>query len=465
MNNYKPLTIVVFGATGDLFKRKLSEALFDLYNEEILPVQTTIYGYSRKDFSDKDFRDFVLKNIPGKNEEKVNAFLKNVFYRQGDIENIETYNELKKELSLRDEQMGECSNKLFYLAVVPELYERVFRNLSVSGLTIPCGSDSSGDKDTWIRILVEKPFGKNQLHAEMLDELLGKLFYEDQVFRIDHYLAKETLQNILAFRFANSLFEPLWSRKHIEKVEIKAYEKSDIQGRGAFYDPLGALKDVGQNHLLQMLSLVSMETPHSLSADSIRRSRSELLSVVNVSKDSSNFIRGQYEDYLLEKGVNNFSETETYFKVELEILNERWKGVPFYIEHGKALSETISEIVVTFKDEGGSSDLFPNIKNTLVFHIQPREAISVDFFAKKSGFGYELEKKTLSFEYKSADSSPFVYPYKKLLVDALKGDQTLFVSTSEICHEWRIVGDIMKKLEEKPLLVYPKGSEVIDIKI
>lgn len=455
---YKPLTIVVFGATGDLFKRKLSEALFDLYNEEVLPAETSIYGYSRKNISDKDFRKMIVENIPKKDTKKSKEFLENIFYRQGDIENLETYDELKKELMLRDETIGECSNKLFYLAVVPELYEKVFRNLSTSGLTIPCAPGSLDKTDTWIRILVEKPFGKNQLHAEMLDELLGKLFSEDQVFRIDHYLAKETLQNILAFRFANSLFEPLWSRKHIEKVEIKAYEKSDIKGRGAFYDPLGALKDVGQNHLLQMLSLVCMETPRSLTADSIRSARAELLSAVNVNNESQDFFRGQYEDYLLEKGVNNFSETETYFRAELSVLNERWKGVPFYIEHGKALSETLSEIVITFKDEGGAGDLFPNIKNTLVFHIQPREAISVDFFAKKSGFGYELDKKTLSFEYKSPDSSPFIYPYKKLLVDALKGDQTLFVSTSEICHEWRIVGDIMKKLEEKPLLTYAKGT-------
>jgi len=462
MDTYKPLTIVIFGATGDLFKKKLSQAFFDLYKEEILPKQTSIYGISRKDLSDEDFRKLLRENFQSKDIKHTKDFLENVFYKKGDIEDIETFEELKKELAMRDEVLGECTNKLFYLAVVPELYEKVFKNLSISGLSIPCAPSADEKNYGWIRILVEKPFGKDQIHAEMLDELLGKLFAEDQIFRIDHYLAKETLQNILAFRFANSLFEPLWSKKHIHSVHIKAFEggeKGAVGEKGGAYDKIGALKDVGQNHLLQMLALVSMESPESLSSESIRRERADLLSAVEVKEDDGEFVRGQYEGYIEEAGVNSFSETETYFKAELNINNERWKGVPFYIEHGKALSKTLAEIAVTFKEKNEEGEgLFPKVNNTLVFHIQPNEGISVDFFAKKSGFLYELEKKTLSFRYKSSDDTPFVYPYKKLLVDVLKGDQTLFVSTEEICQEWRIVGEIMKKLEEKPLFVYPKGT-------
>ena len=459
----KPLTIIIFGATGDLFKRKLAQALFDLHKEKLLPEGTSIFGLSRKDLGEEEFRESVASYVKTEDKESLDVFLKSIFYRQGDILEPKAYENLKQDLVLRDEFLGQCSNKLFYLAVVPDLYEKVFRNLSASGLTIPCAPEFGSDKDAWIRVLVEKPFGQNPVHAEMLDLLLGKLFFEDQIFRIDHYLAKETIQDILAFRFANCLFESLWSRNHIESIFVKSYEKDDVKGRGAFYDKVGALKDVGQNHLLQMLALVGAEKPASLKAEDIRIARANFFKDVSLDSDKCECIRGQYEGYSEELGVREGSETETYFKLKLKIKSERWKGVPFYVEHGKALSETSAEIIVKFKSDCDDAEsLFPETKNTLIFHIQPKEGISIEFMLKNSDSGFGLQKKVLSFDY-SEDASPFVYPYKKLLSDAISGDQTLFVSTDEIKEEWRIVGDIMKVFENVPLKIYEKGSNPEEI--
>lgn len=458
----KPLTIVIFGVTGDLFKKKLSHAFFDLYENGDLGHDFAIYGFSRKDHSDNAFRKTVLGYLSDKDKKDSEEFVKNIFFRSGDILKKETYNNLRAEFEERDNLLGECSNKLFYLAVTPELYDVVFKNLSHSGLTVPCAPETLGQEGAWVKLIVEKPFGRDQIHAKMLDDLLGKLFMEDQIFRIDHYLGKETLQNILAFRFGNALFEGLWSRKYVEKVEIRSYEDSDLKSRAAFYEGVGALNDVGQNHLLQMLALVGMENPQSFSSKNIRKSRADVLAKVSaatLADSDKNFVQAQYKGYTKEPGVEDTSLTETYFKAELLIDNERWKDVPFYIEHGKALDKTKAEIVVTFKSNNNEDEaLFIKSPNVLTFHIQPKEGISIDFFAKKSGFVFELEKKTLSFDYKSSHKSPFVYPYEKLLKDSIIGDQTLFIGTEEIASQWRIVSEVKKVLETTPLIMYEKGS-------
>lgn len=460
----KPLTVIVFGATGDLFKKKLSHAFFDLHKKGELNENFALYGFSRRSLSDEEFRKDVVEGI-GKSKEATD-FAQNIFFRSGDILKNETYQNLKEEILKRDEELGTCSHKLFYLAVTPELYEDVFCNLAHSGLTIPCAPEAPGKEGAWTRVLVEKPFGRDAVHAKMLDELLGKLFLEEQIFRIDHYLAKETLQNILAFRFGNALFESIWSRKYIEKIEIRSQEEHDVKNRGSFYDVVGALNDVGQNHLLQMLALVTMENPKSFEAEDIRISRADLFSKVvlepseEISKD---FARGQYQEYAKETGAEDSSDTETYFRAKVFVENERWKGIPFYLEHGKALDSTRAEIVVTFKNNNQNEEVFVKAPNTLTFHVQPKEGISIDFFAKKSGFAFELEKKTLSFEYKSSHATPFIYPYQKLLKDAISGDQTLFVSTDEVAEEWRIVGEIKKILCTTPLLVYSKGAKAEEI--
>jgi len=456
---HKPISIVVFGVTGDLFKKKLVHAFFDLYKRGELGNDFVLYGYSRKDWSDEEFRKYVQEHLNTKEVDVAEEFVGHLFFRSGDILNKDTYDSLKTDFGERDELLSECTNKLFYLAVTPELYEDVFINLSHSGLTVPCAPGTPGQDGAWIKLIVEKPFGRDELHAKMLDDLLGKLFLEEQIFRIDHYLAKETLQNILAFRFGNTLFESLWSRRHIEKIEICSYEENDLNGRGAFYEDVGALNDVGQNHLLQMLALVAMENPASFSSSDIRRSRADVLASVNVSHDQDGFKRGQYKGYTDEPGVEDTTETETYFKATLKIDNERWKEVPFVLSHGKALPKTKAEIVVTFKNgNNNDSNLFIKSANVLTFHIQPKEGIAIDFFAKKSGYNFELEKKTLAFEYKSTHKTPFVYPYEKLLKDAISGDQTLFIGTEEIASQWRVVSEVKKVFDNIPLLIYDKGQ-------
>ncbi len=455
-----PLTVVIFGATGDLFRKKLAKVFFDIYDRKILPEDTEIIGISRKPLSDQEFRQ-KIKEILNKDSltEREEKFFSKIFYLSGDIKDQETFNEIGKIFVARDEKINKCSNKLFYLAVFPELYEELFRMIARSGLTVPC-APQFGKDDGWIKIFVEKPFGENAEKAESLDNLLGKLFSEDQIFRVDHYLAKETMQNILFFRFANSLFEALWSKKHIKSVAIKIFEEHRVTERGAFYDKIGALKDVGQNHLLSLLSLVAMDMPASLSGNAIRKEREKILASV---KSKGHVVRGQYKGYKAEGGVGENSETETYFKAELTIENERWRGVSFEIEHGKAFSKTDAFIEITYAEKSGD-ELFIGAPNKLIFQIQPSEKIEIEFFAKKPGFeSLALEKQFLTFSYKEGGISPFIYPYEKLLSDGLKGDQTLFVSTGETKEAWRIVDSIEGHMKKEHLQIYEKGINPSEI--
>src|SRR3989344_178388 len=298
----KPLTIVIFGATGDLFQRKLAGALFDLHQKKMLPEKTEIIGFSRKPFSHDQFRAFIQNALATRAGGKViepEEFVSHALYHQGDLGDKKSYELLGAFLAERDRLNGTCSDKLFHLAVPPNLYETVFTRLSASGLAIPCAPGLSDEKKAWTRVLVEKPFGNNEKEAARLDRLLGKLFEEEQIFRIDHYLAKETMQNIISFRFSNGLFESLWDRKHIERVEIKFLKKDDVSGRGSFYAGVGALRGVGQNHLLQMLALIAMENPKELKAERIRKERAKVLGKVTVNQKS--IVRGQYAGYREEK--------------------------------------------------------------------------------------------------------------------------------------------------------------------
>ncbi len=341
-------------------------------------------------------------------------------------------------------------------------------DLAKSGLTIPC-DDESG----WTRILIEKPFGNDIHTAKSLDKLLGKLFKEEQIFRIDHYLAKEALQNILAFRFDNPLFESLWNSKHIDKVHIKLYEKLGVDGRGSFYDPIGALKDVGQNHMLQMLALIAMNQPKSLKANDIRKERLMVLKSLKkiIPKQIlANVTRGQYRGYLSESGVAPSSNTETYFRIKANIDNSKWKGVPFYLENGKALDESKTEIDVYFKGSKGQSlmnknrrnELNLDSQNILTFRIQPDEGIKIKFFVKTPGQGFDVEPKTLKFKYSDVSSFNIVRnDYERLIQDAFIGDQTLFASTGEIMASWEFVTSIIENLNKLPLVIYEKGSKEV----
>lgn len=462
MKEKHPIVFTIFGATGDLAQRKIIPALLDLYCKDLLPENFKVIGFSRKDLSDENYREFASNSISNKNnnytQEKISEFISKFHYKQGDLNNLESYDSLASYLKKIDAELEDCSNKVFYLAVPPKLYNSSFENLSKSGLSNPCTFEN--DK-RWVRILVEKPFGSDQEEAIKLDKTLGKLFEEDQIFRIDHYLAKETVQNIFSFRFANAIFEPIWNNDYIERVEIKLYETDDVEDRASFYDGIGALRDVGQNHLLQMLSLVAMEDPMSLNPDSIRKSRGDVFSNIKVNKkDLSEFKRGQYEGYSENVEIDSSSKTETYFKVKLGVKNKRWEGVPFYLESGKALDQKRTEIKIVFKDKESSVcpiDGICRYNNTLTIDIQPEKTISICFWSKKPGLGMELEEKKLSFDF-DEDILNVTDAYEKVLFDCLKGDQSLFASTYEISTQWGIISQIFKLWKNVPLQKYSKGS-------
>ncbi len=448
---------IIFGITGDLAGRKLLPSLLNLYVKKLLPPKFAIVGFSRRPFNREEFREFIrghMRVLPGEyHEEDIKHFLDHMYYEQGLFDNPTSYANLAMRLKLLDDGFENCSNKLFHLAVAPTFYEVILEHLSNSGLTIPCGGDEG-----WTRVLVEKPFGHNIETAKKLDKRLGELFEEDQIFRIDHYLAKEALQNILAFRFSNTIFEPLWTHAHIEAVHIKLLEKVGIEGRGAFYDDVGALKDVGQNHILQMLALIAMEPPEQFDAHSIRKERAKLLARLKPlpQKKLSDFIiRGQYDGYANEKGVKRNSRTETYFRLETYVDSPRWKNVPFYLESGKGLAEAKSEIDVYFRNETD-----PERQNILTFRIQPDEGIKIRFFVKTPGFGMKVEPKTLKFKY--SDSQHFQElpdAYERVLYDAIMGDQTLFTSTDEVMHAWKFITSIVNAWSGLPLITYKKGAE------
>jgi len=454
-----PTVFVIFGITGDLAARKLLPALIGLYSRKMLPPRFAVIGFSRRPFSREEFRDYIRPRLnikPGQfKEEDIKHFLDHLSYEQGNFDDAAAYDRLAEKLKAIDQRWGQCSNKLFHLSIPPDLYEKVLNRISGSELNLPCD-----DETGWTRILIEKPFGSDVETARSLDKLLGKLFSEKQIFRIDHYLAKEAAQNIIAFRFANSMFEPLWNRKYIDRVHLKLFEKGGLEGRGAFYDPLGALRDVGQNHMLVMLSLITMDAPKSFAAPDIRKARARVLAKLGpISSRAlpSRVVRGQYAGYSAEPGVKPDSRTETYFRIEASVNNPRWKGVPFFLESGKAMAESKAEIDVYFKNDRKSGG-----QNILTFRIQPDEGIRIRFFVKTPGYEFKAEPKTLKFKYSDVPSFEVIpNDYERLIHDAITGDQALFASTDEIMASWRFVTPILKGLDKLPLVKYQKGAREI----
>ncbi|HMP67483.1 MAG TPA: glucose-6-phosphate dehydrogenase [Candidatus Paceibacterota bacterium] len=453
MNEKSPLLFVIFGATGDLANRKIIPALAQLFSTKLLNREIKIIGFSRKDLSDDDYRQFAKKSIQSAKidlpEQDLVDFLKLVHYKQGDMNKLDSFDELKIYLS----EIGNTfSNgepeKIFYLALPPNLYEQSFSNLSDSKLV-----------DSFDRILVEKPFGTDINESQRLDRLLGKLFDENQIFRIDHYLAKEAIQNILTFRFANAIFEPLWNGEHIEKIQILLYENGGISNRSNFYNDIGALRDVGQNHILQMIATIVMNDPQGTTAPKIRKSRYEALSKLKLfsGKVEEAAFRGQYDSYVSEIGQN--SKTETFFRFKLKVDDQKWHGVPIYVESGKALSENLVEIIVTFKQK--KSFVCPigdvcSYNNVVKFKISPDSKISVLFWTKKSGFNFDVEQKEMTFSFEK-NNLTLNSDYQKVLYDCISGDLTLFPSTEEVATQWRVINEILSKWHVLPLEIYKKG--------
>ena len=456
-----PTNFVAFGATGDLMRKKVIPSLYYLHTRGNLPERFRVVGFSRRDWSDEEFQTYIRGvieehtrvSIPDKD---IQPFLKLFHFQKGTFEDAESYRSLKKFFDEADKKWGVCSSKLFYLAVAPEYYEGILQKLSDSGLTEPCDAEQG-----WTRIIVEKPIGIDSVTAKEIDELLGKLFKEEQIYRIDHYLAKEMLQNILTFRFANNLFEMQWGSKLIERIHIRLLERIGVEKRGPFYDGVGALRDVGQNHLLQMLALVTMEHPESFSAATVQKKRAEILNkltVISAREMKSKTFRAQYKGYRDIEGVAPDSGTETYFKIRGELRTPKWKDVPIIMEAGKRLGEPLKEILITFKHP--MPCLCPpgtHHKNEVIIRMEPREEILIEFWTKKPGFAFETEQRMFHYMLRDhIEHVPYVEEYAKLLLDCVRGDQALFISTEEIRAMWRFTDPILAAWQKNtvPLMMY-----------
>ena len=466
-----PTIFAAFGATGDLMRRKVLPALFHLHKQNELPKMFKVVGFSRREWTDADFQKYVRevveehakKKLP---DDELDPFLSLFKFQRGEFSDSSSYEGLKNTFDTCDKAWGVCSNKLLYLSVAPEYYEVILNEFAKAGLGEPCAPGEG-----WNHIIVEKPFGIDLQTAKQVDELLGKLFKEDQIYHIDHYLAKEMLQNILTFRFSNNLFELAWGRELIESVHIRVLEKIGVEKRGPFYDGVGAFRDVGQNHLLQMLALIAMEHPESFEATAIQKKRAEILEALEIIPDTqmtTATFRAQYDGYRTIQGVAPNSDTETYFKVRATIDSSKWKGVPFIMESGKRLGSPLKEIVVTFRHPSPClcPPNQPHHKNEVIFRMEPREEILIEFWSKQPGFTFETARREFSYMHRAeTEHVPYVEEYGKLLLDCVRGDQSLFISTEEIRAMWRFTDPILAAWSAGivPLATYaPDSPEVLE---
>ena len=448
----QPTTLVIFGATGDLVNKKIIPSLYSLYKENKLPEKFKAIAFARRDFKDGKYNEIIkesLTNYGGVKDEDLTEFYNLFKYEQGNFDDAAALESLGNTLESVDGEFGEDANKLFYLAVPPEYYQDLFTNIHNSKIQNLGGTS---------RIIVEKPFGSNLETAQNLDELLGQLFKEEQIFRIDHYLGKEALQNLLTFRFSNVLFEPIWSNKYIEKIEIRTLESMGVEKRGEFYDKVGALRDVGQNHLLQMLALTTMENPEG---KGIRESRAELLEQLIPLSDEDvrkNTYRAQYEGYKEIEDVNPNSKTETYFRLSCGLKGERWSGVEIILEAGKKLASANKEIIILFKPVGN------NVRNKIIFSIEPTEEIQIKFLSNDSGDRNVKSEKTLDFNFRATvEKKQYVEEYAQLFLDAINGDMMSFISSKEVNAMWRFIDSVKDGWDKDlvPLETYKPGEDVV----
>lgn len=469
-NPQAPTIFVIFGASGDLLAKKIAPALFHLFKSRRLPSRFHCVAVGRRDWNDTALHRHIdtilsqhsrighLSRLSGGREKK--SFFSLWTYHRGEFEQENDYRALARSLKTIDDSWGMCSNKIFHLAVPPRLYASILSHLSASGLTNSCG-EGGGE---WTRVIVEKPFGSDLSSAEELDLLLAQLFRETQIYRIDHYLAKEMLQNILSFRFSNNLFEDTWNTENIESIRIRLHESLDIGKRGAYYDDIGALRDMGQNHVLQILALLTLDRPESYSDIAIRTRRAEALKhLLPLRGIEKNTVRGQYAGYQKSAGVHGDSQTETYFNIRVRLAGLRWKGVAVELESGKALPSSLKEATITYKHPSPCLCPLngPHYQNKIIFRLEPAEEILVSFWAKKPGVTFEIEERVLKFSYREkTKKSQYIEEYEKLLLDCIAGDQTLFVSTDEVRATWRFVDPIIAawKSGAPPLVIYEPGT-------
>ncbi|WP_407564197.1 glucose-6-phosphate dehydrogenase [Streptomyces sp. 184] len=450
-----PSGLVIFGVTGDLSRKKLMPAVYDLANRGLLPPGFSLVGFARRDWADEDFaqvvHDSVKEHARTPFREEVWQQLSEGFrFVQGDFDDDEAFERLRSTVDDLDKARGTGGNFAFYLSVPPKFFPLVVQQLKAHRLADPAG-------DSWRRAVIEKPFGHDLKSAEELNRIVHEVFEPDQVFRIDHYLGKETVQNILALRFANTMFEPLWNRSYVDHVQITMAEDIGIGGRAGYYDGIGAARDVIQNHLLQLLALTAMEEPTAFDAQALVAEKIKVLESVHLPADlGRHTVRGQYtagwqggekvRGYLEEEGIDPHSGTDTYAAVKLEIDNRRWAGVPFYLRAGKRLGRRVTEIAVVFQRAPhlpfDTTDTMELGQNALVIRVQPDEGITVRFGSKVPGTSMEVRDVTMDFAYGESFTESSPEAYERLLLDVLLGDANLFPRHQEVELSWRILDPI-----------------------
>jgi len=473
--NSEPVSIVLFGASGDLAKRKVIPAMFDLAQHHGLGERYAITGFARTPMTDESFRSTLgdaaktISEVGPIDPAKWEEFARTLHYCAGDYADPEAYKRLAQQLEQIDQERNLCGNRLFYLSTPPEVYQDIIEHLGEAGLAQPSCPGS------WVRIIVEKPFGRDLASAKELNQMVLNVFDEQQVYRIDHYLGKDTVQNLLVLRFGNGIFEPLWNRNYVDHVQITASETLGVERRGGFYETAGALRDMIQSHVLQLTSLVAVEPPASFDATAVRNEKLKVLQSIrpfNLEMVAQSVVRGQYAPgkngdkamagYRDEPGVSRASRTETFVAMRVLIDNWRWAGVPFYLRTGKRLAKRSTEIMIQFKRAPHIVFREREVQpNRLVLNIQPDEGICVSFGAKKPGTEMAIGNVAMNFSYKEGFGGNTRSAYATLLNDCLRGDATLFDRADSVEAAWSLVDpilDVWSAAKTATVPEYPAGT-------